>query len=302
MACYHLLDAYRDRSGAIKFGSPLVSKGGRSLYERLQIPCGQCVGCRLERSRQWAMRCLHESSLHEENCFITLTYNDENLPSDLSLNYKHFQDFMKRFRKAFGPDIRFYMCGEYGEKFDRPHFHACIFGFDFDDKQLFFTSPSGAKVYRSAKLEKLWKYGYSSIGDVTFESAAYVARYIMKKQTGQDAERRYEMTCLETGEIVKRKPEFNNMSRRPGIASDWFDKFSSDVYPHDFVVVNGKRCRPPKYYDRKLARLNPDLFEEIATSREKLASLRSDNNTPERLAVREEVVNLKVQKLARKIQ
>ena len=151
------------------------------------VPCGQCIGCRLERSRQWAIRCVHEASLHTDNCFITLTYSPDCLPSDGSLNHDDFQKFFKRLRKHIAPKkIRYYMCGEYGEdlqqpsKLGRPHFHACLFGLDFDDKQLYIVRDD-VKLYTSATLEKIWGKGFVTIGDVTFESAAYVARYIAKK-------------------------------------------------------------------------------------------------------------------------
>lgn len=192
MPCYKPLDAWRPREST---GSKkLVFSYNPQTCESttpLQVPCGQCVGCRLERSRQWAIRCVHESKLHKDNCFITLTYNDANLPSDKSLHYRDFQLFMKKLRKQY-PDkkIRFYMCGEYGENFGRPHFHACLFNFNFDDLTLWKTQ-NKQKLYRSKKLEKLWPLGHSSVGTVTFESAAYVARYIMKKVTGDAAEDHY---------------------------------------------------------------------------------------------------------------
>lgn len=193
MPCYKPLDAWR----------PDFSTGSKKLIfsyhparcagptPDLQVPCGQCVGCRLERSRQWAVRCVHESQLHKENCFITLTYASEHLPPDSSLHYRDFQLFMKRLRKKFtGKKIRFYMCGEYGENFGRPHFHACLFGHNFDDLKLWKTQ-NNIPLYRSKILEELWPFGHSSVGSVTFESAAYVARYIMKKVTGEAAELHY---------------------------------------------------------------------------------------------------------------
>ena len=170
----------------------------------LEIPCGQCIGCRLERSRQWAIRISHEASLHEHNSFITLTYNNENLPKDLSLDVTHFQKFLKRLRahtedpdSDLYPNIlsqskkpRFFHCGEYGEKFARPHYHACMFDLDFADQKHWKTI-NGNKHYTSETLEKIWPFGFSTIGDVTFESAAYVARYVTKKITGKNALHHY---------------------------------------------------------------------------------------------------------------
>lgn len=298
MACYHPLDAFRCLDGSIVFSE---QKG--DVVKSLTLPCGQCVGCRLERSRQWAMRCMHESQFHDENCFITLTYNDDHLPSDNSLNYLDFQLFMKRLRKRFtGKKIRFYMAGEYGETFGRPHFHACIFGLDFADKVKLRKSPTGFILHRSPILEELWPFGYSSIGSLTFETAAYTARYIMKKVTGYQSFEHYEGFDTYTGEVIMRKPEFNKMSLKPGIAADWFKQFKSDVYPHDYVVVKGKKIKPPKYYDRLFEKENPFEWDEVLYNRHVSASLHSDDQTPERLAVKEEVQLARLSKLKRKLQ
>jgi hypothetical protein len=297
MACFHPLQAYQCADGSIIFSE---RKG--DVVRSLSLPCGQCRGCRLERSRQWAVRCMHEASLHEQNCFITLTYDNDHCPSDRSLNYGDFQRFMKRFRKRFkGSTIRFYMAGEYGEKFERPHFHACIFGFNFPDLTLWKRTPSGALIYRSKSLEDLWPFGYSSVGDVTFESAAYVARYVMKKRTGKGVGDHYETTDFETGEIKERVPEFNRMSLKPGIGFEWYRKFHSDIYPHDYVVINGRESRPPKFYDKKFADDFPEEFEALQFQRFVDAVDRFDDNTDERLCVKEQVLEAKFSRLKRSI-
>ena len=298
MPCYHPIAAYQTVDGQVVFSERRYFDISRTL----SLPCGQCVGCRLERSRQWAMRCLHEAKLHENNCFITLTYSDEHLPNDRSLHYRDFQLFMKKLRKKFGSKIRFYMCGEYGEKFDRPHFHACIFGFDFPDRKYWKQTGSGSKLYRSAELEKLWKYGFSSIGDVNFESAAYVARYIMKKVTGQGKhDQHYKFSDLETGEILEKKPEFNKMSLKPGIGYEWFKKFKSDVYPHDYVIINGRKVRPPKYYDLKYSKESPYEWEEVQQKRIVLGKANFEDNTDERLLVKETITKARIQMLKREL-
>ena len=298
MPCYHPIAAYQTVDGQVVFSERRYFDISRTL----SLPCGQCVGCRLERSRQWAMRCLHEAKLHEKNCFITLTYNDASLPKDRSLHYRDFQLFMKRLRKKYGANIRFYMCGEYGEKFDRPHFHACIFGFDFSDRQYWKQTGSGSKLFRSQELEKLWEYGFSSIGDVNFESAAYVARYIMKKVTGQGKhDQHYKFTDLETGEVLEKKSEFNKMSLKPGIGYEWFKKYKSDVYPHDYVVINGRKVRPPKYYDLKYSKESPYEWEEIQFKREQLAKANFEDNTDDRLLVKETITKARVNMLKREL-
>jgi hypothetical protein len=257
---------------------------------------------------------MHEASLYKNNCFLTLTYSDEHLPDDYSLHYEDYQKFMKRFRKRFKGlepaayaesqdkfPIRFYMAGEYGEQFGRPHFHACIFNFDFEDKYLWQKTESGSKIYRSAVLEELWPFGHSSIGEVNFQSAAYVARYIMKKVTGGMADQHYEEVNISTGEITSRRPEFNKMSLKPGIGYDWYKRYKTDVYPHDYVVVNGKKVKPPKFYDKKYADDHPWEFDQIVWEREKAARLRLEDNSDERLAVKEAVTVATLKRLPRKL-
>lgn len=274
----------------------------------MTIACGQCKGCRLERSRQWAMRCVHEAQLHEKNSFLTLTYNDEHLPADRSLNLDHFQKFMKRLRKRFGANIRFFHCGEYGDQYGRPHYHAIIFNLDFEDKKLW-KIVNGQRLYTSETLERLWTdpetnlpMGFATIGEVTFESAAYVARYVMKKITGPMAENHYSRLDETTGEIIQLKPEYTTMSRRPGIGKGWYDRFKSDVYPHDIVVMRGdKKMKPPRFYDGLYEREYPSDFEKLKAKRAREMHKHMDNNTPERLEVRERVLEARLTKLKRTV-
>lgn len=300
MPCYYPLNGYRSRivntSGkrSIVFN---VSQGYRDLP--VTVPCGQCTGCRMERSRQWAIRCHHEASLHERNAFITLTYSPEHLPKDNSLQVSHFQKFMKRLRFRFSDDkIKYFMCGEYGEKNARPHYHACLFNFDFPDKLLWKQS-RGNNLYVSQALEELWPFGYSTIGDVTFESSAYVARYITKKILGRAALTHYNVID-EKGEILsERHPEYTNSSKRPAIGKEWLTRFASDVYPSDFVVVREKKLKPPKYYDKIYDQFYPGAVSELKSKRRALAKNREHNNTPERLLVRETVQLEKLKRLKR---
>lgn len=295
MPCYHPLTAYRSAQGDVVF----AERG--DIVATLQLPCGRCTGCRLERSRQWALRILHETKCHRENCFLTLTYDEDHCPRDRSLDYKEFQRFMKRLRKRFsGKRIRFYMCGEYGEQFDRPHFHACIFGIDFKDKVLFSEAGSN-RLWTSATLEALWPFGFSSIGEVTFESAAYVARYCMKKVTGEMAKDHYAMVDLDTGEIYQKEPEFAHMSLKPGIGALWLQKYFSDVFPRDYVVARGHKSKPPRYYDKRLKAANPDMYEDICLKRELDSRERVNDNTLERLAVREECAVARAQLYKRRL-
>lgn len=283
MACYRPIAAWQTTSGEITF----VERG--DIARSLALRCGQCVGCRLERSRQWATRCLHEASLHQRNCFITLTYDDEHLPSNYGLHYPDFQLFLKRVRARLRARVRYYMAGEYGSDFTRPHYHALLFGIDFTDKQTFSKSQTGSQLYRSATLESLWQLGYSSIGDCNFESAAYVARYCMKKITGDLARGHYSLVDQATGELIERSPEFNHMSLKPGIGRKWVEKWWTDVFPQGTVVVRGKEARPPRYYEKLFEERDPLAAEATNYGRFLEAQKQIAHTSYERLAVREKV-------------
>lgn len=304
MACYHPIKAYYSKFTNASGSRSVVFNLRDALDDRtVTLACGSCIGCRLERSRQWAVRCLHESQMHQSNVFLTLTYSPENLPKDGSLNKKDFQNFMKKLRKKF-PDqkLKYYMCGEYGEKNLRPHYHVCLFGLDFPDKKLWKTY-KGQQYFTSETLNKIWQKGYAVIGDVTFESAAYVARYISKKITGKKSLDHYTQYNKETGEIISELlPEYNDMSRREGIGLTWIKKFFTDVYPSDQVIVNGRPCRPPKYYDKLLEKWRPMLLDEIKDKRRLKALDHTENNTHDRLMVREQVQISKFKKLLRSME
>lgn len=296
MPCYKPLTAYR--------GKTLTPSGKRSIVFNLnegykdlslQLPCGQCIGCKLERSRQWAIRCVHEASLYQNNCFITLTYSDDKLPPHGSLRLEDFQKFMKRLRKSSESPIRFFHCGEYGEQTSRPHYHACLFNYDFADKYQF-TQRREFPIFRSPLLEELWPHGQSEIGTLTFESAAYVARYITKKMTGPGSDIYYDLIDETTGEVFSLKREYTTMSRRPGIGKGWLDKFKTDVYPDDFIILRGKKLKPPRFYDSQLSEL--EILKQ-KLRRKRLGEKNADNNTFPRLRVREEIQLLKFDQLKR---
>lgn len=306
MPCYSPLQAWRSReiNPSGRRGLVFSPKGAQAPDDPLEIACGQCIGCRLERSRQWAVRCVHEASLYEDNCFITLTFNEESLKArenPKSLDVSDFQKFMKRLRKRYGKNIRFFHCGEYGDKYGRPHYHACIFNHDFDDRRLY-SVRDNVRLYTSESLAELWPFGFSSVGDVTFDSAAYVARYIMKKITGEHAWHHYSEIDYETGEIINpRKPEYTTMSRRPGIGKGWYDLYKNDLYPHDRVVCNGAKMNVPKFYDKQLEKENPYQLEDLKAERVEKAKVHQDDNTPERLRVKEKIKQSKLNMLPRKV-
>lgn len=252
------------------------------------IPCGQCIGCRLERSRQWAIRLMKELKLHDRSSFLTLTYTDDNLPrlpnGTPTLYLRDVQLFLKSLRKHFSPHpLRFFQCGEYGEKTNRPHHHMILFGEDFcKDRERIEDSRSGFPQYISPTLDRLWGNGRATISEVSFESAAYVARYCLKKVTGKGSSFVY----------AGRKPEFVTMSRRPGIGSGYFEEFLTDIYPHDEIIpgIGRPASLPPKYFDKLLERVDPVMFEQIKKKRtEKLDFYTDPNSTDTRLATRERV-------------
>jgi len=260
---------------------PMTLPQTANRSEPLVVPCGRCIGCRLERSRQWAIRCVHEAQMHDENAFITLTYKDEELiygAQDFGILYpRHLELFWKRLRKCTRKRIRYFACGEYGEQYHRPHYHACIFGYDFPDKTLENTKDSG-NYYHSDMLDDIWSHGRCIIGDVSFESAAYVARYVMKKRLGATAIS-YKKEGIE--------PEFVRMSRRPGIGASWYEKYKTDVFPSDGVVIRGGvKCKPPKFYSERFKKEFPLVFDDISLARFDLSRKRWQDNTPLRLGVR----------------
>jgi hypothetical protein len=304
MACFHPMEGWR-----LHTVNPVTGKKGITFKRKdadrdpsllsIAIPCGKCLGCRMDRSRSWAIRCMHEASMYERNCFITLTYDDKHLPEIGSLQLRDFQLFMKKLRKQFGNGIRFFHCGEYGPKYGRPHYHAILFNFDFPDKEPWKVR-NGFQTWRSKSLEKIWKGGFSEIGSVSFESAAYVARYITKKQTTQAWWTESEVYDKETGEMLgRRSPEYTTMSRRPGIGRPWLDKFRSDVYTQDMVVMGGREMRPPKFYDGVFELDDPEGFAKVKAARIERQKLNWRDSTPDRLAVREFLLTTKFRRLPR---
>lgn len=241
--------------------------------------------------------------MHAQKSWITLTYADEHLPDDYSVSVRTVKMFMDRLRKAVLPArIRFFACGEYGEQYFRPHYHICIFGWDFPDKYLWRKSPAGFLLYRSPLLERTWGFGHSEIGELTKASAGYTARYMLKKVGGEYAEERYTRLHPITGEIVQVRSEFISMSNRPGIGRPWYEKYSSDAFPSDFVVVDGKRHPIPRYYLKQLKETDSNIANAVVGARIVRAKEHADNNTPERLATREELQELRAKKLIRKME
>ncbi len=282
MSCFSPITGYRTPAGKVTF------KQKEGYYDKpVTIACGQCRGCRLERSRQWAVRCVHEAQMHADNSFITLTYDDDHLPEWGSLVLRDWQLFVKRLRKK--SPFRYYHCGEYGDKRGRPHYHAILFGLAFPD-QVYEETKNGNKLYSSPTLSAAWQHqGICRVGAMTFKSAAYVARYCMKKQNNSTAEEHYEVVNTQTGETHQLKPEYATMSRNKGIGSSWFAKYHTDIFPSDQCVINGKVTRPPKFYDYQYELTEPDSLALVKEGRVKSGRKHRANNTPERLRIRETI-------------
>lgn len=290
MTCFHpyyLFDNGVHPSGKPKYTTYRTPK--TTLLKPKLVPCGRCIGCRMEKARQWAIRCMHELRYHEKSCFLTLTYDKEHISDDYSLSPADMTCFIKRLRKHY-PSIRikYLQCGEYGTLKGRPHHHMILFGIDFSECRYFFERTRNKDIlFRSDFLDSVWGNGMCIIGDVTLESVQYVCRYTLKKRYGDDASTYY----------GKRKPEYITSSKRPAIGRRFFEEFLSDIYPHDFVIYNGRKTKVPAYYDRLLSQHHEDMFNFVKENR-----IRHALKNPidfEVLARREEVLKSRSIKLRR---
>lgn len=314
MACYKPLTGYQfyKRKSINHNGKSPIQFGLEALMrhldtqsgpvpessKELKLPCRKCVGCGLDRAREWAIRCMHEARYYSKSSFITLTYSTPNLPPHKSLRKKDFVDFMKRLkvnleRKHGVTDLRYYMCGEYGDNTHRPHYHAVLFGWDFPDRVEVPNNPwASDPLYDSAFLSETWGLGIVRVGNLTPSSCAYVARYVMKKIFGMEGKSAYEAT--------QRIPPYNGMSK--GIGRRYFKDFSGDMFPCDYLVTEDdyRRVPVPEFYDRLYKILDEEGHKAVKAKRqEQAAKLKPEDSTPERLRVREEAVKLRIKQLKR---
>lgn len=290
MTCRSTLDAVSKPGG----GKPQIyAKGKRPKnlaegYEALQLPCRQCIGCKIDKSCRWAIRMMLEANWLEEehglySSFITLTYDDQHLPMHKSLVKDHLQKFIKKLRRRIEPHkISHYSVGEYGSQcqdheiiecpscgpLQRPHYHSIIFGWAFPDREMR-GYRDGLPVYTSELLSKVWTFGGHEIGSCTFESCQYVAKYVTKKVTGRRAHDHYQRHIPETDQLVQIEPEFSHMSTRPAIARRWFQQYWWDCYPSDEIFIPGRYAmtKPPDYFDKLFEYQDPDLFAQIKEAR-----------------------------------
>ena len=301
------------------------------LEKVTRIPCGKCIGCRLEYSRQWAIRNVYESRCWSNNWFVTLTYDQEHLyipdqicdentgviyenPKDGSWKgclvpkdaTKFIKDLRRYFKYHYNHDnIRFYYCGEYGETGQRPHFHFLLYNLPIAANELKFkfVNEEFQPIYECPLIEKIWKKGLVAIGEVSFSSCAYVARYITKKQTGEIASEEY----AKKGQI----PEYVQMSRMPGIGRDYYEANKEQIYENDSVIMNSCKgniltLKPPRYYDKLYDIEYPEKMEQIKEKRktageraEKLRQSKTTASIKEQMHINEKTKYLKSKQLIR---
>lgn len=306
MTCFHPLRAYKSLAvnpETKKHG--IVFQSTKALIEgsSFNLPCGQCRGCRMDLARDRAVRCMHEAQMHGRSCFVTLTYGAEHVPRDYSIRKRDLQLFHMRCQEFFGPGKSYNGVGEYGDTDGRPHYHSLLFGIDFSEDRKRWTKRNGHQTWRSDKLEELWPFGHCEIGSVTPQSAGYCARYSMKKVTGLRADDHYFRVSPVDGELHRVEAEFCLSSRRPAVGLRWLRRYKSDVFPSDFVVVDGTPVPVPKYYQLKLAEVERSVLKRNRL-RKDFADLparhrRKADRTKARLLVREEVAAARQARLVR---
>lgn len=276
----------------------------------MYLSCGQCQSCRLATARDWSIRGTHELATAPRRdgvpkaAFLTLTFDDEHLPSDRGLDVRHWQLFAKRLRKQFGP-FRFMHCGEYGEKNKRPHYHAIVYGLDFMADRIPWKTTSKGTTWISDAVSKAWQnQGFITVGNVTWQSISYVARYVMKKRTGTASEQEYARTDPAFyGLTWNVRPDYMTCSRRPGLGTKWIEEFHKDVYPADEVVIEGKKFRPPRFYDDWMEKEFPNVMEEVRAKRIKRAQQsHKEQFTYEECAKRAEVVAQRMENSTRPLE
>lgn len=254
MPCADPINAFRPATGGpLKFKEP---RDGRA-YNPIQVPCGTCILCREDQARQWATRLTHEAQFWDESSFVTLSYAPENEPPHGGLQYEDLQKFWKRLRKNYG-SMRYYAVGEYGDKTNRPHYHAAIFGHAFTENRRIVRQKPTA-LWTNPILEKAWGLGHVSVGALNYQTASYTASYMMKKLVSKQ---KYVWTDEETGELIELEQPKAMMSRN--IAKSWFMKYGHAVYHHDHVIIGGRPQKPPKAYDEWMKKSDPDFI--VATN------------------------------------
>lgn len=222
--------------------------------EGILIPCGKCLNCRIAKREEWAMRCLHELDTYNGKAlFVTLTYKEEKLPENKSLKKRHLVLFFKRLRKHLDKEnrkIRYYACGEYGEETQRPHYHAIIYGVDWDDRKIIMDAWPYAEWSVKTIRDK-------SFGAAEKDSIRYVAQYIDKKLSGDEARAEYH--------DKSREPVFKIQSL--GIGKNYCDKIAQQLLKKEYITHNGIKKNIPRYYKNRI-NVNVDSIQKKALEKE----------------------------------
>lgn len=327
MTCYHPIQAFVNGINEDTGKKRIVFEPKTIRDVPLALPCGKCIGCRLEKTRQWAVRGMAELITTKEkgyeSCFLTLTYSDKYYPKNGCLKEAQpdIQKFIKRLRARHPEiahydedgklvsDIRFFYSGEYTPTSQRPHWHIIVYGYDFPDKEPIELSDSGKILYHSKELEfynagkpPLWNLGIHRIGDVEYDSIRYVAKYITKKLDGVQAHeinegdflRYYERFIPDTSEIVTVSPEYCETPRRPGLGHDFLVKYWDEIYPSESIVFNKENPqRTTKYFDKLLEDINPDLLEKVINDRRNYVLNTQEEHSKERMDTKEGITKRK---------
>ena len=285
MACVKPLKGWRQPDGGFSFKS-------RGIGQLMRVPCGRCRGCRYDKSKEWALRCRHESLSHQASCFLTLTYDPDkrDRQNPYTLHPKHVSKFIQDTRNRFRPKkLKYFYSGEYGEEGPghHPHYHMILFGEDFAEDRTE-ARELGGKLFKSETLSELWPFGFSSIGDVSLNSAAYVASYTTKKVSGERAAEYYSCVCPESGEVLQLRPEYARMSK--GIGKEFVRKNAESIYEYDEVIFNEKPILPPRFYDKVLQQQDEKAYEEVKKARIRKMAYWSEAMSDERLEAREEIM------------
>lgn len=267
-----------------KAGAPLSvtfqRRNGAVDLPRVALPCGRCIGCRIDRAKEWTLRCTHESKLHDSNLFLTFTYDPDHLPPDRSVNKRDMQLIIKLMRRYFGK-FRYYLCAEYGDENQRPHYHMLAFGLDLPDLKILSRRKG---IYNQDKLTQLWAKGFVTVQRCNAKTIAYTARYVLKKKFGSNS----------VNEAVRERanahykgltPEFTMMSLKPAIGKLWSEKYADDYLNKGYLTVNFSKAAIPKYYMKNLELTKPEVIANLKARRR--AAFKPEDNTPDRLEQRE---------------
>jgi hypothetical protein len=278
MPCTNPILAYRKTNGAINFMRK--SDYDAPHANKMLMPCGKCIICLRNKAKSWMLRMANEAKMHEQNCFITLTFEDEHLPKHGSLRLEDPQKFLKRLRKYLEKDwhmvdgvktskipckIKYFYCGEYGDQHQRPHYHLCIFGWAPHDMQIFSQKKSGDQ-FTSQTIAKIWTQGFHTVSDFTDATGAYTAYYMVKENIFFDLTP-YDAIDPDTGEEIKRMPPFQRMSRRPGLGTTFYHKYKEEII-NNGSYINGQSVPVPQAYLNILRKEDEEKYKVLKTNRE----------------------------------